>query len=262
MNEVKLIQDGKVFAEYNALEYQQINLEEQPENFTVIGHIWGRPPEGGFKVVSRGTLNHNKVGHVTLEDCLIKRWYSNGGDGLQFSGKYRTYTWEKLPQLTGPLLIEKALEIAQRAHQLQLDKSGEPYILHPLRVMQNLWAPGLATNQEGRYKAMAAALLHDVLEDTQFTAKELLENGIPEEVVIAIQYLTHYPYMSYEYYIKKVCTNPIALAVKKADIQDNTRPDRLALLPKQTQARLNKKYQQALELIQQYEEQYKNDDSQ
>lgn len=250
MNEVKIIQDERVIAEYKILNYSLIPIEEEPENFHVIGHIWGRPPKGEFKVV-RDYGNHNKRGIVTLESCMVTREHCVGGNELQFSGKYQSYKWDKNCELSGPPLIERALEIAQRAHQGQLDKAGEPYILHPLRVMQSLWLPDKGINQEQRYKVMAAALLHDVLEDTSFTAKELMEHGIPEEVVIAIQYLTHYSHMGYGYYIKKVCTNPIALEVKKADIADNLRPDRLALLPIKTQTRLKKKYQQALEIIEQ-----------
>jgi hypothetical protein len=249
MNQVKVIQNGRVFAEYKSLRYDLITLEETPENFTVIGHEWGEPPEGEFSVVAKDIRNHNNKGYVTLERCHLKRWFSNGGDELQFSGKYKSYTWQGICPLNGPALIEKALEIAQKAHQLQLDKLGEPYILHPLRVMNSLWSPAYSFVQDERYKVMAAALLHDVLEDTKFTAKGLLQEGIPEEVVEAVRYLTHYPHISYEQYIKKVCTNPIALAVKKADICDNIRPDRLALLPEETRARLQKKYGKALKLI-------------
>ena len=70
-------------------------------------------------------------------------------------------------------MLEKAIEIAARAHQGQKDKSGQPYVLHPLRVM-------MSCSSETE---KICAVLHDVIEDTEFKAKDLLEEGISEEIL-------------------------------------------------------------------------------
>ena len=73
-------------------------------------------------------------------------------------------------------IIEESLEIALKAHLGQKDKAGRAYILHPLRLMVKM-----ETVEE-----MAAALLHDVLEDSKFTAEDLLKEGIPPKVVVRV----------------------------------------------------------------------------
>lgn len=251
MKEVKVIQNNKLKGEYKNLEYW--TLPEGVE-FEVTGHIWGDTPEQGeFTIETWEELNHGRKRIVTLHDCKVTQWLAKRGNHIIYRGRCVNQTWKAITELSGPPLVNKALEIAQKAHQLQLDKAGEPYILHPIRVMNLLWEPGQAIDQTERYKVMAAALLHDALEDTEIWEADLLAFGIPEEVVIAVQYLTHYPHMNYRYYINKVCGNPIALQVKKADLADNLRPDRLKLLGEETRTRLVKKYHQALEQIDQYE---------
>lgn len=76
--------------------------------------------------------------------------------------------------------IEKAIEIAARAHSGQLDKAGEPYVFHPLRVMLSV-----TTDHE-----RMAAVLHDVVEDTNATLENLRSEGFPEEVLEAVAALT------------------------------------------------------------------------
>ncbi len=86
--------------------------------------------------------------------------------------------------------IEKALQIAAQAHEGQKDKDGQPYILHPLRVMNAV---------EGE-SAKVVAVLHDVIEDTSVTAEELRREGFDEAVLAAVECLTHRkgePYADY-----------------------------------------------------------------
>jgi len=108
-------------------------------------------------------------------------------------------------------LIEKSLEIALDAYSGQTDKAGKTYILHPLRLMAQM-----ETEEE-----MAVALLHDVIEDSEYTTEDLLNNGIPAGVVEAVQCLTKKPDENYESFIERVLENKLATKIKQADIEDN-----------------------------------------
>lgn len=107
--------------------------------------------------------------------------------------------------------LEEAIALAVSAHRGQKDKAGQPYILHPLRMM-------LAVDGE---HARMAAVLHDVVEDTEVSLEQLVAEGFPAEVVEAIDGLTRRPDESYDEFIERAATNPIARAVKKADLEDN-----------------------------------------
>jgi (p)ppGpp synthase/HD superfamily hydrolase len=135
--------------------------------------------------------------------------------------------------------VDDAIRIARTAHQGQVDKSGQPYIGHPLRVMGRVSGP----------HARMAAVLHDVIEDTGVTAAELLAAGCPPEVVDTVVVLTQLPGESQEDYLARVRTDPVALAVKLADIADNTSPPRIAMLDPATQDRLRAKYARAVQLL-------------
>ena len=113
-------------------------------------------------------------------------------------------------------VFEKALMIAIQAHSGQTDKQGKPYILHPLAVASQLDSLELKT----------IALLHDTIEDSWVTKEFLLGNGIPAELVEVIALLTKPKDMPYEDYLRRVKTNPMALAVKKADLAHNTSSER------------------------------------
>lgn len=108
-------------------------------------------------------------------------------------------------------LIEKSLSIALKAYAGQKDKAGKTYILHPIRIMAKM-----ETIEE-----MAVALLHDVIEDSEVTVKELLKQGIPAKVVKAVQTLTKIEGENYDQFIDRVLKNKLAAKVKKADIEDN-----------------------------------------
>ncbi|GAA3916834.1 GTP pyrophosphokinase [Litoribacillus peritrichatus] len=117
-------------------------------------------------------------------------------------------------------LIETSLAIALEAYAGQKDKAGKSYILHPLRLMSKA-----STESE-----MAVALLHDVIEDSDITANELLSRGIPSEVVDAVVCLTKQTGEEYEHFIDRVLTNSLATRVKQLDIEDNINVLRLASL--------------------------------
>jgi len=122
--------------------------------------------------------------------------------------------------------IEKALQIAARAHEGQKDKEGLPYILHPLRAMMNVAGE----------EAMIVAVLHDVVEDTSVTIDDLRQAGFSEPVLAAVLCVTHRREESYAEYVVGCKANPIARGVKLADLQDNSRLDRTILRPQRIDA--------------------------
>jgi (p)ppGpp synthase/HD superfamily hydrolase len=140
---------------------------------------------------------------------------------------------------SGTVTIEDAIIFAADLHRGQRDKAGEPYILHPLRV-----ALRVHTERE-----RLTAVLHDVVEDTGITPDELRERGLDESVVAAIETLTKREGEDYPVFIERVAQNPIARAVKLADLDDNLDPDRLAALPAKHQKRLRAKYEPARERL-------------
>lgn len=112
--------------------------------------------------------------------------------------------------------IETALTIALKAHAGQLDKGGSVYILHPLRIMAKM------TNDTER----AVAVLHDVLEDSSYSAEDLLKAGISNEVVAAVSAMTKEidikgNSVAYDDYLAKVKSNALACRVKLVDLEDN-----------------------------------------
>ncbi len=139
-----------------------------------------------------------------------------------------------------PLCDLAVVALAAAAHDGQHDKSGAPYILHPIRV-----AMRLHTDFE-RW----TALLHDVIEDTPVTLGDLRYSGIPDEVLCAVDALTKRPGETLRTSMLRVKeAGDLACRVKYADIADNTNPERLALLDPETAARLERKYQRSAEFL-------------
>lgn len=130
--------------------------------------------------------------------------------------------------------LEDAIELALRVHRNMKDKAGAPYILHVLRVM-------LAVEGD---TARMAAVLHDVVEDSTYTLTDLRKLGFPEEVVDTVDALTRRPGESYEAFIRRAATHPIARVIKLADLQDNLDLRRLAGLSTSDWKRLQR-YQRA-----------------
>jgi len=116
-------------------------------------------------------------------------------------------------------LVERARAIAERAHAGQVDKAGAPYVSHPARVAASLAdAP-----------ARCAAYLHDVVEDCPgWTLARLAEEGMPAEVLAAVDALTKRVGEDGEAYLARVLANPLAVRVKVADLRDNMDLSRIA----------------------------------
>lgn len=134
--------------------------------------------------------------------------------------------------------IEVAISIALKAHKGQVDKGGNPYILHPLAVM----------NRVETIEEKIAAVLHDVVEDTEVTIDQLREPGFTEEILEAINLLTRAKEDSYEEFIEKTLMNRIARNVKIADIKENMNLSRIQDPSEQDYMRLEK-YKRALERL-------------
>ncbi|MGI6017602.1 MAG: GTP pyrophosphokinase [Marvinbryantia sp.] len=111
------------------------------------------------------------------------------------------------------VLYARAMQIAGFAHADQTDKGGNPYIEHPIAVAEQL--------EEEELKVVA--ILHDVLEDSDTTAEDLLKSGFPCEIVEAVKVLTYKKTDpgTYEEYIARVAENPMAREVKICDIRHN-----------------------------------------
>ncbi|MFE9855565.1 HD domain-containing protein [Streptomyces sp. NPDC005780] len=130
---------------------------------------------------------------------------------------------------------------ASEAHTGQVDKIGVPYIEHVRAV-----AAGLASFGD---ELVMAGLLHDVIEDTDWTAEQLREQGIPDRVVSAVEAVTNQRGVPYEEKIRRIMTNSDATLVKISDNAHNSRPDRAAQLPDEKRARLAAKYRAARDVL-------------
>lgn len=127
-------------------------------------------------------------------------------------------------------MTKKALQICCAAHKHQKDKSGLPYIIHPLHLAEQM-----ETEAE-----VCTALLHDVLEDTACTVEELRQAGFPEPVLKALQLLTRDPHANYLEYVERLRANPIARRVKMADLAHNSNLYRLDRVTDRDRRRLVK----------------------
>lgn len=130
--------------------------------------------------------------------------------------------------------IERAIAVALDAHEGQKDKAGEPYILHPLRVM-------LAVSGED---AQAAAALHDVVEDSGWTLGALRQEGFSEAVVSAVDAVTRRDGESYTAFVERAGAHPIGRQVKIADLRHNLSESRQ--LPGEEGEKRREKYRKAL----------------
>ncbi len=131
------------------------------------------------------------------------------------------------------MTLGTAIAIAAQGFENKYDKGGHPYILHCLRVMNNLHT------KDDQLKIIA--ILHDVVEDNVTNITELYVNqGFSERVIAAIKLPTHDPKDSYDDYIKKIATNEDARLVKLADLRDNADITRLKGLSKRDFDRIEK----------------------
>lgn len=127
-------------------------------------------------------------------------------------------------------LTRQAMRIAFEAHKDQVDKSGVPYIYHPVH---------LAEQMEGE-DAVCVALLHDVVEDTSISIEELAEHGFSSPILEALMLMTHDPSIPYMDYIAAIKKHPIACAVKLADLRHNSDLSRLVTIDEDAEHRYGK----------------------
>lgn len=134
--------------------------------------------------------------------------------------------------------VEKAIAMATEAHAGQYDKSGQPYILHPLRLMFRF---------EGQAE-MIVAVLHDVVEDSEISLEDLKEKGFSDEIVDAIDCLSKKEGEDYDNFILRVSENSLARTIKIEDLKDNLNVVRLKEVTDKDLQRIEK-YHKALQRL-------------
>ena len=135
-------------------------------------------------------------------------------------------------------LTKKALKISFKVHKDQVDKAGLPYIFHPFY---------LANKMDDEY-SICVALLHDVIEDGNYTVEDLIKEGLPSEVVEAVKLLTHLKEDSYFDYINKMKLNSLARKVKIEDLKHNLDLSRLNEITNKDLERIEK-YKKAIFIL-------------
>lgn len=126
--------------------------------------------------------------------------------------------------------LEDAIALAVETHRGQVEKAGQPYCLHLLRVMFRL---------DSELERMAG-VLHDLVEDTPYTLEDLRRMGYPEPVIEALDCVTRRDGESYEEFIERVKPNALARRVKIADLEDNMDLRRLSELSDKDVVRMNR----------------------
>ena len=127
-------------------------------------------------------------------------------------------------------LMLRAIDLASTKHLSQTDKAGKPYLGHVARVSHNC----------ERDEERIVGLMHDLIEDTDVTARQLLDEGFPAEIVDAVVAVTRRDGEDYAEFIERAAMNPIARRVKIADLLDNMDVTRLATLTDEDCQRLKK----------------------
>lgn len=135
-------------------------------------------------------------------------------------------------------MTKKALKLCFEAHKNQTDKSGMPYVFHPFHLAESMTDEYTTT----------VALLHDVVEDTEYTLSDLKKMGFPERVTDALALLTHDKSVPYMEYVEKIKKNPVARIVKLADLTHNSDLSRLDTVDEKALKRVEK-YKRAMEIL-------------
>ena len=133
---------------------------------------------------------------------------------------------------------KKAMKLCYEAHKDQVDKSGLPYVFHPAHVAEQM------TDEA----TTIVALLHDVVEDTDYTLEDLAAEGFGKDILEAVALMTHEDDVPYLDYVAKLKDNPIARAVKLADLAHNSDLSRIGEVDEETRERLEK-YKKAMALL-------------
>ena len=135
-------------------------------------------------------------------------------------------------------LTKKALKLCFEAHKDQVDKSGMPYVFHPFHLAEQMQTE----------ETVAVALLHDVVEDTDYTLDDLKAMGFPDSVISALALLTHDDSEPYMDYVARIKNDPVAKAVKLADLRHNSDLSRLDEVDEKARKRVLK-YAEAIKLL-------------
>lgn len=137
-------------------------------------------------------------------------------------------------------MLNKMLVLATSRHAGQFDRGGNPYILHPLKVMYYL--------KSDDEELQCIALAHDLVEDTDTTFNELREIGFTDRIIEGIRSLTKMPGEGYDEYKIRVKANPDAIKVKMCDLRHNTDVRRLKGVTEKDLARMEKYHRFFMEL--------------
>ena len=135
-------------------------------------------------------------------------------------------------------LTKKAMKLCFEAHKDQKDKSGLPYVHHPFHLAEQMETEDTTI----------VALLHDVVEDTEYTLDDIRAMGFPERIIEALSYMTHDSAVPYLDYVAKIKENPIATAVKLADLKHNSDLSRLDVVDEKALERVEK-YRKAMAIL-------------
>ena len=125
-------------------------------------------------------------------------------------------------------LLTKAIELAKKAHEGQIDKGGSPYIGHPFRVM----------NQFEDEEEKIVGVLHDAVEDSDLTLEDLATAGFSDRIIAAVDAITKREGEQIDNYLNRVMNNSIALKVKIADMTDNMDLSRITNITEKDRARI------------------------
>ena len=135
-------------------------------------------------------------------------------------------------------LTKKAMKLCFKAHKDQVDKSGLPYVFHPFHLAEQMQDEATTVT----------ALLHDVVEDSDYTLQDLIDMGFPKEVTDAIALMTHDDAVPYLDYVRNLKDNPVARAVKLADLKHNSDLSRLDIIDEKALKRVEK-YHKAIRIL-------------
>ena len=135
-------------------------------------------------------------------------------------------------------MTKLAMKLCFEAHKDQRDKTGLPYVFHPFHLAEQMQDED----------STVLALLHDVVEDSDYTLEDLRHFGFNSRVLTALSLLTHDPKVPYMDYVRQIRENPLATRVKLADLRHNSDMTRLDVITEFDQRRAEK-YQAAIRLL-------------
>lgn len=136
-------------------------------------------------------------------------------------------------------MTKKALQICFDAHKGQVDKEGVPYVFHPFHLAE----------QMDSEESICVALLHDTIEDSDYTLDDLRKYGFTEPVIEAVSLLTHDKHVPYFDYVRALKPNALARKVKLADLAHNSDATRLRSVPTERDIKRHQKYKEAIKIL-------------